>query len=285
MMQNSGPKSSLLPKGTVDTHFHLFGPEHIYPYTLGRSYTPEDACLESYLLLAETLGISRGVLVQPSVYGTDNRRLLAGMAESPLDMRGVVVVDATIQDADLEAMHRQGVRAIRINLVFKAGEAIATAIKLAPRLRALGWHIQFLVDVSTWHDMRTTISGLGVPVVFDHIGHVPAGHSVKNSGFTDLLNLMQDGLAWVKLSGAYRMTQSAGMPPYPDVRPFFEAAIAANATQIVWATDWPHSALHTAMPDDRDLINMALSWIGPDESLRRAIFIENPERLYGFAPL
>lgn len=284
MMQGSGPERPVLPPGTVDTHFHLFGPETTYPYAAGRSYTPDDAGLDSYLSLARKLGISRTVIVQPSVYGTDNRRLLSSMAASPIDMRGVVVVDAGVTDAELAAMHALGVRAIRINLVFKAGEAIATAIKLAPRLRDLGWHIQFLVDVSTWPDIRRTVTALGVPAVFDHIGHVPAERTTNDRGFQNLLGLMQDGLAWAKLSGTYRMTQSPGKPPYPDVRPFFDAAIAANPHRVVWATDWPHTALRTPMPDDGDLADMALDWIGPDQTLRNAIFIQNPGQLYGFSP-
>lgn len=284
-MKTAGP-NLMLPRGTVDTHFHMFGPATHYPYAESRSYTPADAGIDAYMLMAARLGISRSVIVQPSPYGTDNQRVLDGMAQSPIPMRGVVAVKADVTDAELIKMHSAGVRAIRINLVFDANAAVKTAIIMAPRLRELGWHIQFLVDVSVWDDMVVTVAQLGVPAVFDHLGHVPAAYSVKDPGFQKLLHLMQDGLAWVKLSGTYRMTQSAGGPPYADVRPFFEAAIGMNPSQVVWATDWPHSALsHTPTPDDHDLADMTLDWIGADSALRSAIFVENPQRLYDFLPI
>ena len=283
-MSKAGPKR-MLPHGTVDTHFHLFGPAAHYPYAGGRSYTPVDAGLDAYLAMAARLGISRAVIVQPSPYGTDNRRLLDGLAQSPIPMRGVVVVDDSASDSELAAMHQQGVRGIRINLVFSAGQGIATAIDLAPRLRALGWHIQFLVDVSDWSGLRETVARLGVPAVFDHIGHVPAERSVDDKGFKDLLSLLRDGLAWVKLSGTYRMTQALVGPPYLDVRPFFDAAIASNRNQVLWATDWPHSSIQVPLPEDVDLASMALDWIGPDATLRKSIFVDNSERLYGFKPV
>jgi len=91
--------------------------------------------------------------------------------------------------------------------------------------------------------------------------------------------------SWIRLSGAYRMTQTLGEPPYPDVQPFFDAAIAANPDQVVWATDWPHTSIKVPMPDDRDLLDMTLDWIGPDPALRKSIFVQNSERLYDFQPI
>lgn len=276
-----GPNGGL-PRGAVDTHFHVFGPASRYPYALGRSYTPPDASLASYCAMAAGLGIARAVIVQPSPYGTDNRCLLDVLEQQAIPMRGVVAVDADIGDAELEAMHAAGVRAIRINLVFDAAAAVQTAIRLASRLRALGWHIQFLVDVSTWPDLADTVEHLGVPAVFDHLGHVPARIGPGDRGFQALLALLREGRAWVKASGFYRMTKAGMRAPYSDVRPFLDAAITANPARIVWATDWPHTAIHVPMPDDTDLVGMTLDWLGPDKNLHQRVFVENPAALYGF---
>ena len=100
----------------MDTHFHLLGSATHYPYAAHRSYTPADPDLSDYVELAQRLGIPRAVIVQPSPYGTDNRRLLDGMAQAPIPMRGVVAVDADINDTDLAAMHSVGVRAIRLSI-------------------------------------------------------------------------------------------------------------------------------------------------------------------------
>jgi 2-pyrone-4,6-dicarboxylate lactonase len=278
MMQQAGAVP-ILPQGAVDTHFHLFGPATCYPYATGRSYTPDDASLAAYLAMAQNLGIARAVIVQPSPYGTDNRRLLDGLAQSPIPMRGVVAVKADVTDATLAAMHEAGVRAIRINLVFDAAAAVQTASDLAPRLRELGWHIQFLVDVSTWPDLAHTAGRLDLPMVFDHLGHVPADLGTANVGFQAMLALMREGRAWVKASGTYRMTKGHEQVPYSDVRPFFDAVVQANPDHVLWATDWPHSAIRLPTPDDAALSAMSLDWLGPDDGLLSKVFVENARRL------
>jgi len=285
MMQNFGPESAVvrrLPKGTIDTHFHLFGPELLYPYVAHRQYTPDDARLGEYLAMASELGISRAVIVQPSPYGTDNRRLLDGMAECFIELRGVVTVNADISDAELSTMHEVGVRGARINLVFDEKAAVQTAISLAPRLRDLGWHIQFLADVSTWPDLTNIVRRLDLPVVFDHLGHVPARLGLSSPGFQALLALLCEGRVWVKASGMYRMSAQGARTPYAEVCPFFEAVVAANHERIMWATDWPHTSIHVPTPEDGALADMALDWIGPSHELRQAIFIENAKTFYGF---
>ncbi|MDR5651632.1 amidohydrolase family protein [Ruixingdingia sedimenti] len=272
-----------LPAGTVDTHFHVFGPAARYPYAEGRSYTPGDASLDDYLRALAPLGVARGVLVQPSVYGTDNTCMLDALRAPPLPLRGIAVVDADVTEAELDAMHALGVRGIRINLVFAAGKGFETARALAPRLKARGWHVQFLVDVSTLPDLRAAVAGLDVALVFDHMGHVPAAKGVGDPGFRALLALMAEGRAWAKVSGAYRMTAPGARPPYGDVAPFAAAVLAANPERVVWASDWPHTALHVPMPDDADLAAMVLDWVrGP--ALRQRLFVTNPQALYGFDP-
>lgn len=272
-----------LPPGAIDTHFHVFGPEAKYPYFAERSYTPDDASIESYLQMAAGLGVERAVIVQPSVYGSDNRLLLDTLSATALPLRGIVAVDEDVRDTELDAMHEVGVRGIRINLVYQSGTGLRTARRLAEKIRSRGWHLQFLIDASTLPDLFAVVEELGVAVVFDHIGHVPASKGIQDPGFQALLALLRNGIAWVKISGAYRMTDRSGYPPYPDVTPFAAAAIAANPEQVVWASDWPHTALHVPMPDDRDLLDMTLDWL-PDDKTGRQLFVTNAERLYDFAP-
>ncbi|MBY3307604.1 amidohydrolase family protein [Rhizobium laguerreae] len=269
-----------LPAGAVDCHFHVFGPESRFPFAPGRSYTPPDASIADYETLAGTLGFSRAVIVQPSVYGLDNRRTLSFLRESSIPARAVLVLDPDISDRELEALHESGVRGVRVNLVFAAGLALEAASTLADKIRGLGWHLQFLADVSRIENLKEIVASLDIPVVFDHLGHVPAGKGVGDEGFQTLLSFVRDARAWVKLTGAYRVT---GMqtPPYGDVAPFVEALVEAGPSQLVSGTDWPHPSIPVSMPDDTDLIDMFANWVS-DESLRQRIFVENPERLYGF---
>jgi 2-pyrone-4,6-dicarboxylate lactonase len=276
------PPRNPLPAGTVDCHFHVFGPAGRWPYAPDRSYTPPDSSLADYEKLADTFGITRAVIVQPSPYGMDNQRSLEAMAQSRLPMRAVLVLNTDVSDNELIEYNLLGVRGVRINLLFGAGLAITAADALANRIRDLGWHLQFLADVSAIEDLPTLVRRLRVPVVFDHLGHVPTYKGVNDAGFQNLLALVREGLAWVKLSGLYRST-GLDVTPYDDTKPFIDALIAANPQQLVWGTDWPHPSIKVVMPDDTDLTDQFNDWV-TDSSLRQAIMVRNPERLYGFEP-
>jgi len=274
------PPSRRLPAGAVDAHFHILGPEHAYPYAARRLYTPPDASLDAYRHLAETLGIAGAVIVQPSVYGSDNRRTLDAMAALGMPMRAVVVVDEDVPDGELERLHALGARGVRINTVFSAEAGFAAARRLAERIRPLGWHIQFLTDISAVGDLPALVGPLGLPVVFDHLGHFDAGLGTDWRGFADLVGLMADGRAWVKLSGAYRTTCRQRLP-YDDVRPIAEALIARAPGQLLWGSDWPHPSIPVPMPNDGPLLDMMLDWIG-DGDIIETICVRTPRAFYGF---
>ena len=61
------------PAEAWDCHAHIFGLVDQYPFTPNRSYTPPEASLAAYRRMLAALGIAHAVIVQPSVYGTDNR--------------------------------------------------------------------------------------------------------------------------------------------------------------------------------------------------------------------
>jgi len=70
-MKTRAPKQQA-PALSCDCHFHIFGPFDQFPMSAGRSYSPPEALVPAYLELAATLGLQRMVVVQASVYGTDN---------------------------------------------------------------------------------------------------------------------------------------------------------------------------------------------------------------------
>ena len=49
----------------------------------------------------------------------------------------------------------------------------------------------------------------------------------------------------------------------------------------MWGTDWPHPNLKE-VPDDGVLVDL-IAEIAPSEAARRALLVDNPRRLYGFA--
>lgn len=269
-----------MPPLACDTHAHVFGPASRYPYTPNRSYTPPDASFAQYKALLRALGAERGVLVQPSVYGTDNSLMADTLRDAGPNFRGVAVLDDKASDAELEALHAVGVRGVRCNLLFRGGVDFAAVEALARRIAPLGWHLQFLLDVTRFEDLERKLSALPVDSVVDHMGHFAVAEGVGHPGFQALLSLLRGGRSWVKLSGSYRLT-GLQHPPYRDVTPIARALVEAAPDRCVWATDWPHPQFHIPMPNDGDLLDQLPDWV-PDEALRRRILVDNPARLYDF---
>lgn len=270
-----------LPKGATDCHAHVIGPARRYPFVANRSYTPPDALLPDYLHVLSTLGIERAVLVQPSMHGNDNTVMMEAIGVArDVAMRAVVVVPPDIDEAELARLHEQGARGVRINLVYAGGNmGMRAAAAMAERIRHFGWHIQFLADVSQIADVMPQLERLPVPLVFDHFGHVAASRAASDPGFAALQELVRRGNAWVKLSGAYRVS---GTPlPYEHVRPLFDALVAAGAERMLWGTDWPHTVCPHEMPNDGDLVDLFCNWAGSPALITR-ILVDNPAELYGF---
>jgi predicted TIM-barrel fold metal-dependent hydrolase len=275
------PRTPLLavPAGACDCHFHIFGPAARFFYAARRSYTPPDASVEDYRRVMAALGLQRCVIVQPSVYGTDNTCTLDAMARLGPDCRGVAVIDETVSDTALYDMHQAGIRGVRFNVLYKGGVKISAVSAVAERIAPLGWHIQFLLDGRGLADLADDLGRLPVPIVIDHLGHAPAEIGVGHPGNQALLALVGEGGCWVKLSAAYRLSRRA--PGYEDTAPLARALIEAAPERVVWGSDWPHPSVEGAMPNDGDLLDLLGVWTD-DATVRHKILVDNPAVLYGF---
>ena len=149
--RNPRPPRTRLPPGACDTHAHICGPADTFPYAQERIYTPPDSTLDDYLHLLDVLGIDRAVLVQPSVYGTDNRALIDALSRRPQGLRGVAVVEPDISADEIRALDDAGIRGVRFNLVDHKGERNVVpddvVRRLATAIAPFGWHIEFLVNL------------------------------------------------------------------------------------------------------------------------------------------
>lgn len=274
---NPRPVNFVVPPGAWDTHVHAIGAAQRFPLLRDRSYTPAQVPIENYVALMDRLRIGRAVLVQPSIYGVDNSAMCDALTRFPQRFRGVAVVAPSISDAELSELHDAGVRGIRANLLNQGGISFADAKQLAARIADLGWHLQLQLDVSTFGEIDA-IRAFPVKVVVDHMGHMAAAKGVDDSGFRSLLRLVAEGHCWVKLSAPYNLTKgSAGT--YEQVRPLAKALVAANPERVLWGSDWPHTNLHTAMPNDGDLLNLLGEWTGSAAIITR-VLAENPLSLY-----
>ncbi len=292
--QPATPVNFDVPPNACDCHTHIFGDPKQFPLWPGRAYTPETASPQEMAELHRALHMQRVVIVNPSIYGTDNSATLFGIKARGANARGVAVIDDKTPDSELDTMARGGIRAIRINLT-NAGQtdpAIArqrfqVALK---RVERRDWHIEMYTTLAVIAGIRDLVQASPVTVVFDHFGGAEAALGVDQPGFADLVGLVHSGKAYVKVSGAYR---SSTQPDYADAKPLAQALIAANLDRIVWGSDWPHPhpeaqqghPLNEVTPlyqiDDGRLLNLLPTW-APDAATRKKILVDNPARLYGF---
>ena len=269
----------VMPRGACDCHAHLFGPQTKYAYAANRRYTPPDATADDYIKMLQAIGVDRAVLVQPSVYMTDNTVILDALAENKFPFRAVAVVNNEVSDAELARMHKLGVRGLRLNLRNSNGAPGDLAPRLAARIAPMGWHLQFRINAEDFTAIGPMLRALPCDFIIDHMGQVPIADGVNGAAFRAILDLVNGGRCWVKLSAPMRM--SARDYPYADVTPLVHALVAAAPERMVWASDWPHTTLTCAMPNDGDLVDLFPGWI-PDAATRQKILVDNPARLYGF---
>ena len=284
-----------VPAGACDCHTHLLGDPARFPWFAGRVYTPEPASPEEMSALHKALHIDRVVIVNPSVYGTDNSATLFGMRARGKNARGVAVIDDKTTESELDALAQAGIRGIRINLSTGGSNDPEVARKrflaAVGRAKARNWHVQLYTNLEVIASLGDAVAAAPVPIVFDHFGGADAALGTGQRGFPDLVALVKSGKAYVKVSGVYRASTKA--PDYADCAPLARALIAANPGRVLWGTDWPHTNSTTPAGrkptevtplfqiDDGRVLNQLPVW-APDATLRRQILVDNPARLYGF---
>jgi predicted TIM-barrel fold metal-dependent hydrolase len=188
-------------------------------------------------------------------------------------------------------MESAGIRGVRINLGTAGDTNLAGArdrLKSAfEQIQGRKWHVQVYAALPVIAGLSDLVLASPVPVVFDHFGGAKGAAGVQQPGFDKLLQLVRSGKGYVKISGAYRASNSA--TDYPDMVPLARALIAANPHRILWGSDWPHpdtgdgrKPSDVSPPlrvDDGQLLNLLATW-APDATLRKTILVDNPATLY-----
>src|SRR5882672_1387682 len=167
-----------VPASACDCHTHIFGDPQRFPFAAGRTYTPETASVAQMRALHRALRTTRVVIVQPSVYGTDNGCTLDAIRQLAPNARGIAVIDDSTSDAALDDMHHGGIRGIRINLA-TVGQTDPELGKrrfeaAVARIGKRKWHIQMYTQLSVIAAMQKEIASSPLPVVFDHFGGAQA---------------------------------------------------------------------------------------------------------------
>jgi predicted TIM-barrel fold metal-dependent hydrolase len=278
------------PANSCDCHVHVIGPKVRFPLPANRRYTPSDATVAQLAAMLKRLGMTRVVIIQPSFYGTDNACTLDGILQVG-NARGVAVLPGKVPQAELDALHRQGIRGLRINIATVGGaplDEIKAKVAAAAKLCAAhGWHVQLFVSPDVIAPLAPTLHSLPVDSVIDHFGLIAPG--TTGGPLRALQGLLESGKTWVKISGAYRISND---PNDARIDPLARALCKANPERIVWGSDWPHTPPHTIQKpldqesplqdiDTRGLLDLLPRWL-EDDALIARVLVKNPAKLYGF---
>jgi predicted TIM-barrel fold metal-dependent hydrolase len=271
--QTPGPKFAI-PDGACDTHFHIFDPR--FPYMPDAALKPPFATASQYRMVMQRMRLSRGVVVCPTTYGTDNRATIDAMAFLGPNMRGVAGVNPDVSDADIKRWHELGVRGIRLD----TGVGLSDIPVLARRIAPYGWHVQSVLSTANTADMGPVLLSLPTPVVLVHMGRVPQPAGMNSPAYKTVRQLL-DKNGYVKLSNPY-VDSKLGPPAYADMGAIAKSYVAARPDKILWGSNWPLPDMTTGpLPDVMIFLNLLADW-APDEAIRHRILVENPEAVYGF---
>jgi len=281
-----------VPAGACDCHTHIHGDPAQFPFFAGRVYTPEMALPEEMAALHKSLRMQRVVIVTPSVYGTDNSATSYGMKARGNDARGVAVIGDKTTDAEIDNLARLGYKGIRLNLstggTNDPKEARRRLLAAVERVKNRNWHIQINTTLPMIAAMKDTLAASPVTLVFDHYGNANEALGVQQPGFSDLVDLVRSGKAYVKISVTAGPRQNYGY-----FTPLAQMLIAANVDRIIWGTNWPHPNSTTPpgrkptdltplwQVDDGLVLNLLPVW-APDAGTRKKILVDNPAKLYEF---
>jgi 2-pyrone-4,6-dicarboxylate lactonase len=269
-----------LPEGACDAHVHVFGPSSVFAYAKDAPFVPADAPKEKLFAMHALLGIGRCAIVQSTCHGFDNSVVADAIEAKRGAYCGIALAPPSVDDRELKRLDGLGFRGVRFNFMkhLGAGAKIEDVVGLTQRLAPLGWHLQVHFESSLIGELSPWLRKSAVPVVIDHMGRVDASRGTAQPDFRALLDLMRDERFRVKVSGAERCTRQA--PPYRDAIPIAAKLVAEFGDRTLWGTDWPHPNLKH-VPDDGLLADL-LAEIAPSEAQRRALLVDNPQRLYRF---
>ena len=271
-----------LPPGVCDCHAHIFGPFNKFPLSDKRGYTPHECTVETYMEMQAALGIERAVIVQGSAHGNNNEVTLDAVRKLGFRGKGIALVSPKVTDKELETLNSGGICGVRFSTISKAGYSINFLQEMASRVQKLGWLIQLhFGSVDEVIELVPILSRLRVKFLIDHQGRPPPSKGTDSRGFQALLELLKNSEnCWVKICSWYRQS-NIGFP-YDDMRPFVDALISARHQHLVWGSNWPHPNFQGIMPNDTELLDQIIKWLGSSKKTQQ-ILVDNPAKLYGFS--
>lgn len=257
----------------VDSHAHVF--KVGLPLAHVRRYAPSyDAKPCQYIERLDRHNMKIGVLIQPSFLGTDNSYMLSAINRYPDRLFGVAVIDPDTSLEQLEALKKQNIIGIRLNLYGVELPDLTAQVwqTCLARIKALDWHVELHYDAKGLKPFVDILLKAGVKVVIDHFGKLDTETMLNDEGFQYILSLGQTRRVWVKVSACYRL---GGLSKGKEIAKtvFPKLLEAYGAKRLLWGSDWPHTQYEESV--DYDKAYGVFEDIVADAKIRRIILQES----------
>jgi D-galactarolactone isomerase len=266
-----------MPANACDCHMHVYEPGFATAATW--PFPVPAGTLSAYREVRRELGLARCVVVQPNAYGFDNSCTEGAIRALGDSARGVATIAPTITDAELERLNGAGFRSARCFMLPRTLFTWDDVDALAQRIAPLGWHIDLQLDGRELPQYAERLRRLPCRLVIDHNGKYMEPVAPDHPAFATLLELLDGGRVWVKLSAPYETSRS-GPPRYEDVSILARRLAAHAPERCLWASNWPHPG-QTVPPSNTTLLDLFHDWTA-DDTTRQRILVSNPAQLYGF---
>lgn len=270
-----------MPAGAWDTHFHVCGPPHLFPYTQIINFIPPAAPIEHYLAVAKVLGFERGVLMQHSVHGRDTAVTVDALQKADGRLRGMILADPDLTRTEVARLHAAGVRGFRVELTSKLQgtydeRSFSAVVGLAAEAN---WVVGLHLDPASMLRHADAIGRLPVPTILENFAHVNPADGLDQPALRTFVDLAKEPHIWLKTASLYRWLRRG--VPYDAAVQQARFVLEAAPDKVIWGTDWPHGDVYQPgqIANDGDIVDMLLDF-APDEGARRKLLVDNPKRLF-----
>lgn len=272
----NGKDRNTLPPGAVDCHAHVIM-KNAALVAERHSAPARDCNVQEYLQILDTHGVTYGLLTAPSFYGSNNEVLLNALKIANGRLRGTAIVEPTITEIELAKLKAAGICGLRLNWIRREKIPEITSepyTALLAKARDAGLHIEVYLEGELLASVLKTINRSGAKAVIDHFGHPPGPDASNSQGFIALLDSIDQGNTWVKLSAPYRLRDAT---PNELIKKIIGHG---HGERTVWATDWPWVGFENQLSYDQ-CVGWLFDWID-DENTRNNILVKTPQALFGF---
>lgn len=250
----------------VDAHVHVWSDNtDRFPYQPVLGYVPDSpAHLKMLISYMDKAKIDRAVLVQPSVYGWDNRYLADCLRRVPDRMAAVCLINP-LDDDPAERLafwvREHGFSGMRLNPI---GDPKGTWLN--DRSQYALWHMAAKLDVpicvqllpkqlELLQDIATKFPQ--VAVVVDHLAKPIDEEGPKSTKALQFLKLSQLPNVMVKVAALGYLSRQKY--PHPDTHSLVVAALQAfGADRVIWGSDFPGILKFCTYPQSYEFIKQII---------------------------